>query len=125
MNRQESRLKMDVMISALLIIGALLCACLIAAGVLWQWTSTGSPRFDCSLPATSLFQFWVTGIHGTAGGAFAPRVLINLGIAVLLLTPYLRVLASVIYFAGIERNIKYTVFTTFVFAVLTYSLFLR
>jgi hypothetical protein len=30
-----------------------------------------------------------------------------------------------VYFAVAERNIKYTVFTGFVLAVLTYSLFLR
>jgi uncharacterized membrane protein len=41
-----------------------------------------------------------------------------------MLTPYIRVLASLLYFAFVERNRKYTVFTGFVFAVLTYSLFL-
>jgi uncharacterized membrane protein len=40
-------------------------------------------------------------------------------------TPYLRVAASAVYFALVERNLKYTLFTLFVFAVLTYSLFLR
>jgi len=41
-----------------------------------------------------------------------------------LLTPYVRVLASMIFFL-VERNWKYSVFTFFVFAVLTYSLFLQ
>jgi uncharacterized membrane protein len=50
---------------------------------------------------------------------------ISLGVATLLLTPYLRVLASIGYFAFVERDLKYTLFTTFVFAVLTYSLLLR
>ena len=44
---------------------------------------------------------------------------ISLGIAALLLTPYLRVLVSSGYFAFVERDLKYTLFTTFVFAVLT------
>ena len=43
----------------------------------------------------------------------------------LLLTPYVRVLASMLYFALVERNLKYSVFTAFVLLVLTYSLFLR
>ena len=30
-----------------------------------------------------------------------------------------------LYFAVVERNAKYTLFTGFVFSVLTYSLFLR
>ena len=39
--------------------------------------------------------------------------------------PQVRVLASMLYFAFVERNGKYTLFTGFVFSVLTYSLFLR
>ena len=60
-----------------------------------------------------------------AAGQLQPRLLINLGIALLMLTPYVRVLASTFYFALAERNPKYTLFTGFVLAVLTYSLFLR
>jgi len=51
--------------------------------------------------------------------------LINLGIAVLILTPYVRILASVLYFAFVARNWKYTLFTASVLGVLTYSLFGR
>jgi uncharacterized membrane protein len=40
-------------------------------------------------------------------------------------TPYVRVLASLFYFAVVARNWKYTLFTGFVLTVLTYSLFLR
>ena len=43
----------------------------------------------------------------------------------LLLTPLVRVLASLLFFALAERNWKYALFTGFVLAVLTYSLFLR
>ncbi len=56
---------------------------------------------------------------------FRPRLLVSLGIAALLLTPYLRVLASLLFFAFVEHNWKYSLFTGFVLAVLTYSLFLR
>ena len=54
-----------------------------------------------------------------------PRVMVNMGMAVLMLTPFVRVLASVFYFALVERNWKYTLFTGFVLGVLTYTLFLR
>ena len=54
-----------------------------------------------------------------------PRLLVSLGIITLLLTPYVRVLASFVLFAFVERNAKYAVFTGFVLAVLSYSLFLR
>ena len=42
-----------------------------------------------------------------------------------MLTPYVRVAASMLYFGIAEHNWKYTLFTLFVFTVLTYSLFLR
>jgi len=42
-----------------------------------------------------------------------------------MLTPFVRVLTSVFYFAFVERNWKYTLFTGFVLGLLTYSLFLR
>ena len=50
-------------------------------------------------------------------------MLVNLGIAVLLLTPYVRVLMSMLYFVFVERNLKYALFTGFVLAMLTYGLF--
>jgi Kef-type K+ transport system membrane component KefB len=44
---------------------------------------------------------------------------------ILMLTPFFRVAASVFYFMIALKNWKYTLFTGFVLAVLTYSLFLR
>jgi hypothetical protein len=35
------------------------------------------------------------------------------------------VLVSVFFFAFVEKNLKYTLFTAFVFAVLTYTLFMQ
>jgi uncharacterized membrane protein len=72
----------------------------------------------------NFFEFLLTDIRQLGAPDLRPRVLVNLGIGVLLLTPYLRVLASLVYFAIIEHDRKYTVFTAFVLAVLTYSLLL-
>lgn len=47
--------------------------------------------------------------------------LMTSGIVILMLTPYLRVIVSVVYFAW-EKNWKYVVITLFVLAVLTASL---
>lgn len=57
--------------------------------------------------------------------AILRRFIINMGIAVLMLNFFVRVLASVFYFAFVEHNWKYTLFTAFVLSALTYSLFLR
>jgi uncharacterized membrane protein len=50
--------------------------------------------------------------------------LMTLGIAFLILTPYLRAVLSVIYFA-VEKNLKYFVITIFVLMILTFSLALH
>ncbi|MDA4128631.1 MAG: DUF1634 domain-containing protein [Thaumarchaeota archaeon] len=50
-----------------------------------------------------------------------PVSLIGLGVILLMITPYLRVLASLIYF-GVEKNLKYVLITAFVLVVLTASL---
>mgnify|MGYP001773211890 CR=1 FL=1 len=47
-----------------------------------------------------------------------------LGLAILMLTPYLRVVASLLYFA-ITRNYKYTMITLMVLTMLTLSLILH
>jgi uncharacterized membrane protein len=47
-----------------------------------------------------------------------------LGIAALILTPYIRAITSVIYFAS-RKNLKYCLITFFVLAVLTMSLMMH
>ncbi len=45
----------------------------------------------------------------------------TLGIAILILTPYVRVILSIVYFVG-KRDVKYSLITLFVFVILTISL---
>jgi uncharacterized membrane protein len=47
--------------------------------------------------------------------------LMTLGIAILILTPYARVIMSILYFIG-RKDMKYTLITLFVFILLTISL---
>lgn len=51
-------------------------------------------------------------------------LLMTLGIAILMLTPYVRVILSVIHFAR-EKNVKYVLITLFVLLLLTISLAVR
>jgi hypothetical protein len=85
----------------------------------------GTARFDYDLAGTTVFQLLAIDVRQVAAGAWRPRLLVNLGLAALLLTPYTRVLASMVYFALVERDRKYVAFTAFVLFTLTYSLFLR
>jgi len=115
---------MDALVGYVLLVGVFSSLALLATGLVWRWSSTGT-AFDYDLAGTTVFQLLATDVRQLAAGAWRPRLLVNLGLAALLLTPYTRVVASMLYFALVERDRKYVAFTAFVLATLTYSLFLR
>ena len=117
--------KMDTLVGYVLGVGVLASIALILAGLAWHWLKTGSLRLEYSLQGMNLVQFILDDERQWVGGRAQPHLLLNTGFAVLMLTPYLRVLVSMVYFAFWERNGKYTLFTAIVFGVLTYSLFLH
>jgi len=116
---------LETAVGYILQIGVLLSVTLLGIGLIWRRLATGHFSFDYSIQGMNLFEFIADDLRRTLAGAFRPRLFVSLGIAVLMLTPYVRVLASMILFAAVERNVKYTLFTGFVLAVLTYTLFLR
>jgi uncharacterized membrane protein len=120
-----ARFDMEILVGYILQTGVLVSMILIALGMVWRWLNTGALALDYTLSGMNFFEFVFMDVQQVVAGAFRPRLLVNLGIATLMLTPYVRVLASMLYFALAARNAKYTVFTSFVFAVLTYSLFMR
>jgi len=113
---------MDAVVGYTLLGGVVLSVSLIAVGLGWHWTLYGDWRFTYSLPPTTVGGFILADVEQLASLATRPRLLVNLGIAILMLTPYVRVVASVVAFA-LQRNWKYLAFTTFVLLTLTYSLF--
>jgi uncharacterized membrane protein len=124
--RAEARqAAMDLLIGYVLLGGVALSVALIIAGLVWRWINTGQLGIEYTIPKMNLFEFVTAELHDLVGGQFRPRFLTSLGITALLLTPYVRVLTSLLFFAFVEHNWKYSVFTGFVFAMLTYSLFLR
>lgn len=116
---------MDVLVGYILQFGVLLSLALIVAGLFWTWLRTGGLELTYEINNMNLFQFVVEEARLAGRGAVRPRLLVNLGIAALMLTPLVRVAASVVYFMAVLKNWKYTLFTAFVLLVLTYSLFLR
>jgi len=117
--------KMDILVGYILLTGVLVSIVLIATGVVWHYVDTGHLGFDYSIAGMNLFQFVLNEIHQFTQFHLRPRLFVNLGIAALMLTPYIRVLASMLFFALAEQNYKYTTFTAIVLMVLTYGLFLR
>ncbi len=118
--------KLETIISYLLIAGVVISFVLLIAGVVIFYRAHGTIGIIFDDP--SVF------IHGRnfftfLGDIFtAPKensvALIVLGVAVLILTPYVRVIASFVYFAW-EKDARYVFITAFVLAVLTASLFLH
>ena len=116
---------MDAVVGWVLLAGVASSMTLIVAGLAWHWATTGDLHFDYQLAGTTVAQFVVTDVRQLASGETRPRLLLNLAIALLMLTPYARVVASLLYFAVVEHDWKYTAFTGFVLTVLTLSLFGR
>lgn len=123
--QNDDRFDMEGLVGYILLTGILLSVALLAVGFVWRWLRVGNLRFEHSIVGMNFFEFISSTLRQMASRAFRPRLFLNLGIAVLMLTPFVRVLASVFYFAFVEHNWKYTLFTAFVLTVLTYSLFLR
>ena len=117
--------RMDALVGTMLAAGVITSIALIVAGLLWHRLATGVATFDAPLGGTDALRLLVGDLRLAMSDRISPRLLVSLGVAVLLFTPYLRVLASVVFFAAVERNWKYTVFTSFVLVVLTYSLLMR
>ena len=126
-NADESRThpvpRMDRLVGMILGGGVALSISCIGAGLLWQLASTGHARFDHSFPRTHFAKFAAGEVMAVVREGFTPGRLLDMGILVLLLTPYLRVILSMLYFSFVERNATYSLITGFVGAILTYSLF--
>jgi len=118
-------LAMEILIGYILLVGVLLSTVLLIIGLIWHWAQTGHLRFEYPIGGMNLFEFISLDMRQIASGPLRPRLIVNLGIGVVMFTPYVRVLASMFYFALVGRNLKYTLFTGFVLIALTYSLFLR
>ncbi len=124
-DKAREQANMDVLVGYVLAGGVITSMVLIAVGLIWHWATTGSLGLEYTMGGMNFFRFVVSDVATVIRTGFGPRRMINLGIAVLMLTPFVRVASSMVYFGVIEHNWKYTVFTGFVLAVLTYSLFLR
>ncbi len=119
--------KLETGISYLLIGGVTVSLLLEIIGVILLYRSYGSLAIsqDASvfIRGSDFFTFVFQEIRGgyMQGGALQ---FMTAGIIVLILTPYIRLIASVLYF-GWEKNIKYMLITLFVLVVVTLSLALH
>lgn len=119
--------KLETSLSYLLIAGVIVSLVLEIIGIVILYHSYGhlaiSQDAGMFIQGHDFFSFIYQQFQGkhVAGSA---ALFMTAGIIVLILTPYLRVVASVIYF-GWEKNIKYVLITLFVLVVVTVSLALH
>ena len=117
--------KMDILLGYLLLSGVALSMVLIVIGLVWHYFRSGHFWLDHPLAGMNLFQISAQELRLAGSQQIRPRTMVDLGIIVLMFTPYARVVASMVYFMAVLKNWKYSLFTAIVLAVLTFSLFLR
>jgi len=119
-----SESKFEKTISYVLISGVLVSLLLEGIGIITFYRTYGHLRVlereTLFLHGTNFFSFLANLLRGNYPHQ-SPILLMSLGIAILVLTPYVRVALSVFYFAR-EKNFKYVLITLFVLILLTLSL---
>jgi uncharacterized membrane protein len=119
--------KLEAIIGYLLIIGVVSSVILEVIGLTLFYGTYGNlqisenPTFK--ITGQNFFSFIIQQF-GHLFGMQNALVFMTLGLIILLLTPYIRAITSVIYF-GWEKNRKYILITLFVLIVLTASLALH
>ena len=117
-------LDLETLISAILIVGVFTSLVVEIAGLGYYITSRESLEVvftsKWQTSGNDFFAYGWSTLASLAQGA-NPVGLMALGVVLLMVTPYLRVLTSVVYF-GVKRNPKYALISLFVLAVLTFSL---
>ena len=124
----ESRVsRFELGISYLLIFGVIASLILTGIGMVLFYIHFGqveiSGKKAVLLQEQNSLQLFLGLLKGGQGQDKAIW-LMTLGIAILILTPYARVIMSVLHFIK-ERDLKYTLINLFVFLLITFSLILR
>lgn len=118
---------LETVVSYLLMAGVIASLLLETAGIILYYLSYGNLSIEFSKLVTiqghDFFSFMYHLLRGEQNGGTAIR-LITTGIVVLIMTPFIRVVFSVLYFAW-EKNLKYALITLFVLVALTASLILH
>jgi len=125
MRKSQGEEKLELAISYVLILGVLVSVAIETFGIVSYYFSNGNldilfqPNF--AMRGTNFFSYTAKLTQQLSEGVITPMQWLGLGIVLLMITPYLRVVASVVYF-GLAKNPKYLFITLFVLIVLTASL---
>ena len=90
---------------------------LVSAGI--QWETKGQLEIGSQLRAKSVPLLVYSGLEGVGSPLFWFQLFVHLGVGVLLLTPYVRVAATLMYFSSVEPSKKRILSTGLVLILLT------
>jgi uncharacterized membrane protein len=122
--RHTGEASFEKAVSLILRAGVMVSVALEILGIVFFYHSYGdlniSEKKEVFLYGKDFFRFVVGLFYG--GHGHRPGILLmTLGVTTLILTPYVRVIMSVLYFVR-EKNVKYALITLFVLVLLTMSL---
>ncbi len=119
--------KLETAVSYILIIGVVISVLLEIIGISLFYGAYGNVQVSQSktmfINGQNFFSFIIDQIQHLFGPQTAVMFM-TLGLVILILTPYIRAITSVVYFA-LEKNRIYVLITLFVLIVLTISLMLH
>jgi len=125
MKRIPGEEKLELAISYILIIGSIVSVAIEAIGIFSHYyvhrdlSIVFQPQY--ALKGADFFSYSGVTVLSLIQRSWTPFQILALGLVRLMITPYMRVVASVVYF-GAARNVKYLAITTFVLVILTASL---
>ena len=119
--------KLETIIGYLLIVGVIVSVILEVIGITLYYGTYGNVQLSQNqavfISGKDFFAFIIYQTQHLLGSENA-LLFMTLGLIILILTPYIRAITSVIYFAW-EKHFKYVLITMFVLVVLTLSLALH
>jgi uncharacterized membrane protein len=125
MKRGRNEEGLELAISYVLITGVLASVAVETFGIVSYYLSNGNLNIlfqpSSAMKGTDFFSYTAKLAQQLSVGVLTPMQVLGLGIVLLMMTPYLRVVASVVYF-GLTKNPKYLFITLFVLIILTASL---
>ena len=117
--------KLEMAISYILMLGVGISVVVESIGMLNYYYMNGNLDItfqpELALKGTNIFTYAGATIFKLLTGTWTPFSFLGLGVILMLMTPYVRVLASVIYFS-LVKNKKYLFITGIVLVILTVSM---
>ena len=114
-----ARFDIESLIGIILRVGTWMTLGLILVGAGAQWVEKGQREVGSHLMAKSVPRLIYSGLEGVGSPLFWSHLFVRLGVGVLLLTPYVRVMATLMYFSSVEPSKKRILSTGLILILLT------